>query len=511
MRAVVLAVLVAALGLPSTARAATVTVSAPGTSARTLTVTLGGATRVTVSRSGNDVLVAAGPGDTINQTGCMAVSGGVTCGAESSFSRIVVNGSSGNDEIAISSTITRATTLDGNGGHDELAGGSGPDTIDGDAGNDAISGGDGNDVLRGAAGVDAIAGGGGSDTVDGGTGADTLAGGGQGGDVLDYAGRSAPVRVDLSGDSPSGEVGEGDVVEGFAVVRGGSGADTLLGTAAGERLDGNGGGDTLIGGPGDDTLNGGVGADRLVGGDGADTLNGGDGDDLLEARDGTGDTALTCGGGRDRLAGDPADPPGADCEIVAPAITGDIAITGEAIVGGALRASFSGGVSGTDSSRAWRWERCTDAGCEAVGSEASYAVTLADVGTRLRAVLRAENEAGAGEGASALVGPVPALAPAVAPPPPAPPVAETPTVTLRSVKCAGRRCRVALTLSAGVARVRVDLTRGRKAVGSAARKSASGAFTLTVTSKRRLARGSYKVTVTATGAKTVTKTVRVKR
>lgn len=514
MRAVVLAVLVAALGLPSTARAATVTVNAPGTSSRTLTITLGGATRVTVARNGTNVLVAARPADTISVTsGCTATSdpNGVSCGAETSFSRIVVNGSSGSDEIAISASITRAATLDGNGGNDELAGGSGADTIIGDNGDDAIGGGAGDDDLTGSAGADAIAGDAGNDTLDGGTSADLLSGGGQSGDVLEYAGRTAPVRVDLSGDAPSGEAGEGDLVEGFSVVLGGAGADTLTGGPGNERLEGNGGADVLNGAGGNDTVNGGTGTDTLDGGAGADTLNGGAGEDALLARDGAADTLLTCGTDRDRLASDPADPPTSDCEIQAPALAGEIAVTGDARVGGALRAVFSGAVSGTDSTRAWRWERCTAAGCVSVGGDASYAPTAADAGAQLKAVLRVENEAGAGETASALVGPVVAVQASANPPAAAPPAATGPTVTVRSVKCSGRRCKVALTLSAPVARVRAQLTKGKKSVASASRKAASGRLTLTVTARRRLARGTYTVKVTATGAKAVTKTVRVKR
>ena len=69
MRAV-LAVFVVFAALPSAAQAATVNVNAPsGGSGRTMTVTLQGATRVTVARSGGDVFVAAAPGDTLNQTG----------------------------------------------------------------------------------------------------------------------------------------------------------------------------------------------------------------------------------------------------------------------------------------------------------------------------------------------------------------------------------------------------------------------------------------------------------
>ena len=515
MRAVFLAVCLAAFGLPSAAQAVTITVTAPGSSGRTLTVSLAGATRVTIARDGSAVLVAGRPTDTINVTGgCTATSSGdgVTCGAETSFNRIVVNGSSGADEIEVSSSISRAVTVSGNGGNDEIAGGSGNDTLDGGPGNDVIRAGEGNDTLDGSAGNDTLVGDAGNDTLDGGTGDDVLSGGGQAGDTLDYAGRTAPVWVDLGGARPSGEALEADVVDGFAIVLGGSGADTLLGGPADERLEGNGGADVLRGGGGNDTLNGGAGADSLDGGAGVDAFNGGEGDDTLFARDGEVDAAITCGGGRDRLASDAFDPAPDGCEVLAPLVTGEVAVAGEPVVGGALRAAFSGGVSGTDSTRGWRWERCTVGGCALVGFDASYALTVADAGARLKVVLRAENEAGAGELESVLVGPV-AVPPAVveppAPAPPAPPAGSS--VRVRSLACAGRRCRIALTLSEPVARVRVELAKGKRTLASVTRKPARGRFTLTVTARRRLARGRYTVRVTATGATTVTKTIRVKR
>ena len=335
---------------------------------------------MTVSRSDANLYVAARTTDTLNQsgTGCTSLDGGFVCGAESSFSRVVVNGSSGNDEIAITPTVTRASTLDGNGGNDEIAGGGGPDTIDGDTGNDVISGGDGNDDLNGSAGDDVLVGDLGNDVLDGGTGNDVLSGGGQAGDTLDYANRTAPVTVDLNRAGSAGRANENDVADGFFVVLGGSGADTLTGTDAPERLEGNGGADTLNGGGGNDTVNGGAGTDALTGGAGADTLNGGDGEDALNARDGAVDTAIACGAARDRLANDTGDPTPADCEVVAPLVLGAIAISGDGAVGTTLGAAFSGSVAGTASTLAWRWDRCTAAGCAAVGEGSAYAVTEAD-------------------------------------------------------------------------------------------------------------------------------------
>ena len=110
-------------------------------------------------------------------------------------------------------------------------------------------------------------------------------------------------------------------------ILGGSGNDTLTGTAGDDVIDGNNnpvnpnaadsdtlnggaGNDMLFGRGGDDVLNGGIGNDTLDGGDGNDVLNGGadndtllggNGNDTLDA--GTGTDTLNGGAGNDRLTG----------------------------------------------------------------------------------------------------------------------------------------------------------------------------------------------------------------
>ncbi|WP_420392394.1 M10 family metallopeptidase [Acuticoccus sp.] len=107
-----------------------------------------------------------------------------------------------------------------------------------------------------------------------------------------------------SGEAPvyaSGSVHNAHLVDGnwrsaIENARGGSGDDTITGSAVRNRLDG---------GAGDDVLDGGAGADRLVGGEGADTLFGGDGNDWL--RGGASDDELFGGDGRDTIVGDRGD------------------------------------------------------------------------------------------------------------------------------------------------------------------------------------------------------------
>jgi Ca2+-binding RTX toxin-like protein len=68
-------------------------------------------------------------------------------------------------------------------------------------------------------------------------------------------------------------------------IYGTSGDDTVVGTAAGDRLGGLDGNDKIKAKAGADTLDGGGGNDRLVGGGGADDLYGGRGDDIYVITD----------------------------------------------------------------------------------------------------------------------------------------------------------------------------------------------------------------------------------
>jgi len=82
-----------------------------------------------------------------------------------------------------------------------------------------------------------------------------------------------------------------NIVNGTSLLSGGTGNDTLTGTANADLLAGN---------AGNDTLNGGAGNDRLLGGAGNDTLNGGTGNDILYG--GAGNDTLTGGTGADTFA-----------------------------------------------------------------------------------------------------------------------------------------------------------------------------------------------------------------
>lgn len=211
-----------------------------------------------------------------------------------------VTGGSGND------------TLTGHAGANSLAGGPGADTLNGLGGNDTLRGDQGNEVYNGGDGRDTLV-----STVE--DGADVFNGGPGAWDRVTYAGRTAPVVVDVDGDDDDGANGEADNVKtDVEQVAGGNGDDRLTGNAdpdvlfggpGSDELFGLGGIDLLVGehdatvaqvgdgSPGDDVLHGGADADSLDGGPGDDTLNGEGNDDRLAG--GSGGDVFQGGDGRD--------------------------------------------------------------------------------------------------------------------------------------------------------------------------------------------------------------------
>ncbi|MEA3030191.1 MAG: hypothetical protein QOG13_1516 [Sphingomonadales bacterium] len=219
-----------------------------------------------------------------------------------------------NDGFAVS--LANLQVVDAGG---TLNGGAEGDFLIGrNAAADIISGGDGNDVISGLSGNDILSGGAGDDIFEGGAGADQIDGGANSsgtkisGDTVRYV-LSDGVTIDL-GNTTTGQAGgdaQDDVLTGIENVVGSrTGADTITGTDADNRLTGLGGNDTLYGlggmdvldgGDGVDTLYGGAGEDTLAGGDGNDTLYGGDDKDVLDG--GAGADMLDGGAGDDKLIG----------------------------------------------------------------------------------------------------------------------------------------------------------------------------------------------------------------
>jgi hypothetical protein len=178
-----------------------------------------------------------------------------------------------------------------------------PGVLSGDSGNDVLTGGDGDESLRGGDGDDVLEGRGGADLLSGEAGRDRVT----------YAGRTAPVTVDLTTTTTDreGEAGEHDTVASDVErVTGGAGNDRIVGNTdanqldgglGDDALDGRDGNDALAGSTGDDTLDGGPGNDTVAGGDGNDALAGSTGDDTLDG--GAGNDAVDGGAGNDHLTG----------------------------------------------------------------------------------------------------------------------------------------------------------------------------------------------------------------
>ncbi len=190
-------------------------------------------------------------------------------------------GMAGNDTLIIGAQSVLSNTLYGGPGNDHLQGGSGVDTLFGGNGNDWLAGGLGDDIINGdgpncvvtSPGVYA------SSLCDATFAAPS---GTAGANVLDYSDRTAAVTVDLgrltdAANLQIGEVGERDTVTACTNVRGGSGADTLIGDSGNNMIWGGPGDDTISGGPGNDTLYGDMGNDIISGDAGDDFIFGGEG------------------------------------------------------------------------------------------------------------------------------------------------------------------------------------------------------------------------------------------
>ena len=196
-------------------------------------------------------------------------------------SPFIVNGTARNDVIAVT------------GGVHEVFGGAGNDTICADGVGSTLFGGDGNDWLIGGAGRDRLDGGNGNDLLMGGGGADTLIGG-PGSDTVSYADHTAAVTASPDGKNDNGSTGEHDVIDPTVEnLTGGSGNDTLTGSAAANVLAGGAGADRLLGEGGNDVLEGQAGNDDLIGMDGKDTKDGGAGTNYCDT-DPSDPTAAAC-------------------------------------------------------------------------------------------------------------------------------------------------------------------------------------------------------------------------
>lgn len=156
-----------------------------------------------------------------------------------------------------------------------------------------VYGGAGGDRLAGSSGANQLYGAGGADTLVADAGDDILDGEG-GIDTADYSAATASIVANLAANFASSTQTGLDTLQSIEVLLTGSGADTLVGSAAADRINSGDGADYIAGGAEADTLQGGAGGDQLLGENGDDSLDGGLGSDMINGGAGT-DTATWVG------------------------------------------------------------------------------------------------------------------------------------------------------------------------------------------------------------------------
>ncbi len=112
------------------------------------------------------------------------------------------------------------------------------------------------EYVRSGSGNDTLIGNSADNEFRGGNGADILDGGASGFDIADYANNTSAqaISVNLTTGRASDGFGFNDTLVSIEYVRGGSGNDTMIGSAANERFRGNAGNDTIDGGDGTEDI-----------------------------------------------------------------------------------------------------------------------------------------------------------------------------------------------------------------------------------------------------------------
>lgn len=220
-----------------------------------------------------------------------------------------VDAGNGNDVVSLGGGDDYVnTTADGN---DTYYSGSGNDYIWGGSGNELYYGEDGNDTLLGYYGNDSLSGGSGSDSIDGQGGNDTIRGdgeqdtlsGGDGIDTLDYTVWSGGGTYNLASGVASFAGFYNETITSFENIWTGSGADSVIGSAAANVITTGAGNDTVSGGAGNDSVSLGDGDDYVNDTSGGnDTFDGGTGNDFIYGY--TGNESYVGGEGNDTLLGD---------------------------------------------------------------------------------------------------------------------------------------------------------------------------------------------------------------
>ena len=303
----------------------------PGSSAQATDVLKFGvgisASQVTLTRSGNDLVLGISATDQVTVSYWFSSSGSGNNPIESiqfadgtiwdstalSTLTLALNGTSGNDNITgWAYEWSGHYSINGGAGNDNITGSGRLDTLQGGAGNDSISG---HGLFEGGTGNDAFYGNN-TSTLEGDTYVFNLGDGkdyiwdvptyipgssAQATDVLKFGVGISASQVTLTrsgndlvlGISATDQVTIGywfsstdRTIESIQFADGSSWTSSsinsqILGTSGNDVLSGTNGADTINGGGGQDTLAGNAGNDSLLGNDGDDNLNGGAGNDNL--------------------------------------------------------------------------------------------------------------------------------------------------------------------------------------------------------------------------------------
>lgn len=198
---------------------------------------------------GSDILVSGTGSDLLN-----GGSGIDLASWEAAAGRVVVN-------LAAGWSMTDYSDFDTLAGIENLLGSRFDDALSGDGGANQIWGGSGHDAISGGGGGDELSGGSGDDTLDGGAGINSLHGD-SGIDTVTFAGATF-ADVDLGRGASLSSLGVSNLY-GIENIRATAGNDFLTGSSGANRIEGMAGADLIDGGEGDDVLVGGSGADTFV-------------------------------------------------------------------------------------------------------------------------------------------------------------------------------------------------------------------------------------------------------
>ena len=235
------------------------------------------------SQDGYDAVDGGNGNDTIRATSNYAVIGlrsvvNVETVTANGFGGVTIQGSSGNDTLNFATaTLTGIVSIDGGSGADAITGSTGADLILAGSGDDIIAAGGGDDTIQ----VDGTSSG--YDSIDGGSGTDTIRASANNTRIgltnilnIETITAGTYTGVYISGSFSADTINlTGTTLIGIGRIDGGSGNDTITGTAAADLIVGNVGDDTLAGGAGADVFQvsgTSAGFDAIDGGADADTI-----------------------------------------------------------------------------------------------------------------------------------------------------------------------------------------------------------------------------------------------